>query len=99
MGPQTEGGRVTEGCGPTAVELLYTGFVTGGATDGPPWVHHWLCLPQLIAPDMMPVALPSDQNRLRDGGVPKSNLKLRVKIYHGKYVPVTTVNGKVFFLN
>ena len=49
-------------------ELLHTDFVTGGATDGPPWVHHWLCLPQLVAPDMMPVTLQSDQNRLRDGG-------------------------------
>ena len=49
-------------------ELLHTDLVTGGAKDGPPWVHHWLCLPQLVAPDMMPVTVPSDQNRLTDGG-------------------------------
>jgi hypothetical protein len=49
-------------------ELLHTGLVTGGATDGSPWVHHWLCLPHLVTLDMMPVTLQSGQNRLRDGG-------------------------------
>jgi hypothetical protein len=29
---------------------LHTDLVTGGATDRPPWVHHWLCLPQLVSP-------------------------------------------------
>ena len=49
-------------------ELLHTDLTTGEAKDRPPWVHHWLCLSQLVAPDMMPVTSPSDLNRLRDGG-------------------------------
>jgi hypothetical protein len=32
-------------------------------------------------------------------GVLKSDLKQKVKIYHGKYVPVPTVNGNVLVLN